>query len=38
MSLLALQRDMRDWLMREDEAAADRIGAAAAPGSCRLSK
>ncbi|MEV5034173.1 putative DNA-binding domain-containing protein [Sphingobium sp. LMC3-1-1.1] len=32
MSLLALQRDMRDWLMREDGAAADRIGATAAPG------
>lgn len=32
MSLLALQRDMRDWLLREDMAAADRIGAAAGPG------
>lgn len=32
MSLLALQRDMRDWLLREDMAAADRIGTAAAPG------
>lgn len=32
MSLLALQRDMRDWLLREDMVAADRIGAAAGPG------
>lgn len=32
MSLLALQRDMRDWLVREDGNAADRIGAAAGPG------
>ena len=32
MSLLALQRDMRDWLLREDMAAADRIGAEAGPG------
>lgn len=32
MSLLALQRDMRDWLLREDMAAADRIGAAAGAG------
>jgi hypothetical protein len=32
MSLLALQRDMRDWLIREDRVAADRIGAAAGPG------
>ncbi|WP_404478171.1 putative DNA-binding domain-containing protein [Novosphingobium sp. BL-52-GroH] len=32
MSLLALQRDMRDWLMREDGHAADRIGTTAGPG------
>lgn len=32
MSLLALQRDIRDWLAKEDMAAADRIGPAAAPG------
>ncbi len=32
MSLLALQRDMRDWLAKEDMAAADRIGPAAVPG------
>ncbi|WIW90457.1 DNA-binding domain-containing protein (plasmid) [Sphingobium sp. V4] len=32
MSLLAFQRDMRDWLVREDMAAADRIGAEAGPG------
>ena len=32
MSLLAFQRDMRDWLLREDMAGVDRIGAAAGPG------
>ena len=32
MSLRAFQRDMRAWLVREDEAAAARIGADAAPG------
>jgi Putative DNA-binding domain len=32
MSLLSLQRDMRDWLVREDAAAAGRIGASAMPG------
>jgi Uncharacterized protein conserved in bacteria (DUF2063). len=32
MSLLALQRDMRDWLRGDDPAAAGRIGTATAPG------
>jgi len=32
MSLLALQRDMRAWLAREDQSAAARLGADAAPG------
>jgi hypothetical protein len=32
MSLLALQRDMRAWLVGEEEAATRRLGAAAAPG------
>ncbi|HTG39138.1 DNA-binding domain-containing protein [Sphingomonas sp.] len=32
MSLLALQRDMRAWLVHEDAAAAGRIGAMAKPG------
>lgn len=32
MNLLALQRDMRAWLVDEDEAAACRIGPDAAPG------
>lgn len=32
MSLLAMQRDMRAWLVREDEPAAARLGAGAAPG------
>lgn len=32
MSLHALQRDMRAWLIREDEVAAGRLGADAAPG------
>ena len=32
MSLLAMQRDMRAWLVREDEPAAARLGTAAAPG------
>jgi hypothetical protein len=32
MSLLALQRDMRVWLTREDAGAAARLGPAAAPG------
>jgi len=32
MSLLALQRDMRAWLIGEDAAAAARMGAAAGPG------
>ncbi|AHE51974.1 DNA-binding domain-containing protein [Sphingomonas sanxanigenens] len=32
MSLLVFQRDMRAWLVREDEAAAARIGPDAAPG------
>ncbi|HEV7436424.1 hypothetical protein AX777_20875 [Sphingobium yanoikuyae] len=32
MSLLALQRDMRDWLTQEDMAAAARIGVTAEPG------
>lgn len=32
MSLLAFQRDMRAWLICEDEAAAGRIGPDAAPG------
>lgn len=32
MSLLALQRDMRDWLVREDLIAAGRMGASAGPG------
>jgi len=32
MSLIALQRDMRAWLIREDDAAAERLGSGAAPG------
>ncbi|WP_336969365.1 DNA-binding domain-containing protein [Sphingobium aromaticiconvertens] len=32
MSLLAMQRDMRNWLTQEDAEGADRLGAAAAPG------
>jgi hypothetical protein len=32
MSLLAFQRDMRDWLLQEDMAAADRIGVDARAG------
>lgn len=32
MSLLTLQRDMRDWLLGEDMAAAGRIGVEAGPG------
>lgn len=32
MSLIALQRDVRAWLLREDADAAARLGAAAAPG------
>jgi hypothetical protein len=32
MTLIELQRDMRAWLMREDATAAERVGAAAAPG------
>jgi hypothetical protein len=32
MTLLAMQRDMRDWLTQEDAQAADRLGATAAPG------
>ncbi|MET0308926.1 MAG: DNA-binding domain-containing protein [Sphingomonas sp.] len=32
MSLLAMQRDMRAWLLRKDEAAATRLGVEVAPG------